>query len=100
MRIFVFGIALSAAAVMASPSFAAWAVCSAGYKAEPRMINGSEEYGQSYTCTGSKVAEKLVCSSEFAPQGSSGPAVDNTSAMSRKDDEIVYTCAEPTTPSK
>ena len=42
MRTLLFGIALSAATVFASSSYAAWAVCAAGYKAEPKMINGSE----------------------------------------------------------
>lgn len=95
MRAFLFGIAVSAAMAFASSSFAAEAICAAGYKAEPRMINASEDYGQSYTCTGSKAATKLVCSSAFAPQGSSAAG-----SMSMKDDKMTYTCAEPAEPSK
>jgi len=98
MRTLLFGIALSAATVFASSSFAAWAVCAPGYKAEPKMINGSEDHGQSYACTGTKPAEKLICSSDFTAQGQSGS--NAMSSMAMKDEQIVYTCAEPATPSK
>jgi hypothetical protein len=98
MRTLFFGIALSAATVFASSSFAAEAVCAAGYKAQPRMINASEDYGQSYTCTGSKTAPKLVCSSNFtAQEPSSGGSM---SSMAMKDEQTAYTCAEPTAASK
>ncbi|HTW35138.1 MAG TPA: hypothetical protein VMD53_11020 [Rhizomicrobium sp.] len=98
MRTLLFGIALSAATVIATSSFAAEAVCAMGFTASPRMINASEDYGQSYTCTGAKTAPKLVCSSEFNAQGQSGS--NAMSSMAMKDEQIVYTCAEPATPPK
>ena len=96
MRTLLFGIALSAATVCASSSYAAWAVCAAGYKAEPKMINGSEDHGQSYTCKGTKAASELVCSTNFTGQGSSS----GNSMSAAKDEQTVYTCAEPAAPSK
>lgn len=97
MRTLWFGIALSAATVFASSSYAAWAVCATGYKAEPKMINGSETSGQSYTCTGSKPAPQLVCSSEFTAQTSMGGM---TKASATTDEQAVYTCTQPTASSK
>jgi len=98
MRTLLFGIALSAATVFASSSYAAWAVCAAGYKADPKMINGSENNGQSYTCTGAKAAPKLVCSDNFTAQTPS--SANGMSSMSVKDEQTAYTCAQPATPSK
>lgn len=98
MRTLLFGIALSAATVFASSSYAAWAVCAAGYKAEPKMINGSENNGQSYTCTGEKAAPKQICSDNFTAQTQS--SANGMSSMSVKDEQIAYTCAQPATPSK
>ena len=92
MRTLWFGIALSAATVFASSSYAAWAVCAAGYKADPKMINGSENNGQSYTCTGAKAAPKLICSDNFTAQSPSGS--NSMSSMSMKDEQIAYTCAQ------
>jgi hypothetical protein len=98
MRTLWFGIALSVATISASSSYAAWAVCAAGYKAEPRMINGSEDYGQSYTCKGTKVAAERICSANFAAQAQTG-GMTNTSSTPA-DNQTVYTCAQPAAPSK
>jgi hypothetical protein len=98
MRALVFGIALSTATIFASSSFAAWAVCATGYKAEPKMINGSEDYGQSYTCKGTKAASELVCSTNFTAQSAMGGMTKTSSTPT--DDQSVYTCAQPATPSK
>jgi hypothetical protein len=100
MRYALFGVVVSTAMIFASSSFAAFAVCASGYKAEPKMINGSEDYGQSYTCTGSKAVSQLVCSNEFSAQAPSSGGTTTGSSMSMKDEKTVYTCAEPATPSK
>lgn len=92
MRVLLFGIALSAATLTASSSFAAWAVCAPGYKADPKIINGSEDHGQTYLCAGRKEPAKLVCSSGFTP-GKAYPPTDNGSAL--PDDMLGYVCAEP-----
>ncbi|HKD23659.1 MAG TPA: hypothetical protein VKB71_16705 [Rhizomicrobium sp.] len=103
MRKVLFGLAFAASALSAPSAFATEAVCATGFDASPATIDGTQQFGQRYTCTG----PKIKCSEYFHPVGAAEPvhgpiggSTDSGPPVMIKNGRMVYTCAEPEPPPK